>query len=145
LRTKTKSLSLLTGEDCSYDNWILTDGNNFLSGSVTDKRWEKFEVIKTPYKKFTLVQSVSFSLYSPVAVNLFVNDDKDLDFTYIEHEFQKGWNHISIFLRNNSIFYFLNNKEIKSMNAFHYHEIVVQENTTNIFWKIHNCTFQISL
>jgi hypothetical protein len=88
---------------------------------------------------------VSFSLYSPVAVNLFVNDDKDLDFTYIEHEFQKGWNHISIFLRNNSIFYFLNNKEIKSMNAFHYHEIVVQENTTNIFWKIHNYQFMMSV
>jgi hypothetical protein len=35
-----KSLSLLNGEDWSYDNWILTDGSKSLLGSVTDKRWE---------------------------------------------------------------------------------------------------------
>jgi hypothetical protein len=36
----TKSLSLLTKENWSYDNWILTNGSNSLSGSVMDKRWE---------------------------------------------------------------------------------------------------------
>jgi hypothetical protein len=40
IENSTKSLSLLTGEDWSYDNWILIDGSNFSSGSVTDKRRE---------------------------------------------------------------------------------------------------------
>jgi hypothetical protein len=40
LENSTKSLSLLTGKDWTYDNWILTDASNSTSGSVTDKRWE---------------------------------------------------------------------------------------------------------
>jgi hypothetical protein len=40
LENSTKSLSLLTGEDWSYDNWILTNGSNSSSGFVMDKRWE---------------------------------------------------------------------------------------------------------
>jgi hypothetical protein len=40
IENSIKSLSLLNGEDWSYDNWILTDGSKSLLGSVTDKRWE---------------------------------------------------------------------------------------------------------
>jgi hypothetical protein len=40
IENSTKSLRLLTGEDWSYDNWILTNASNSSSGSVTDKRRE---------------------------------------------------------------------------------------------------------
>jgi hypothetical protein len=40
IENSTKSLSLLSGEDWRYDNWILTNASNSLSGPVTDKRWE---------------------------------------------------------------------------------------------------------
>jgi hypothetical protein len=40
IENSTKSLSLLTGEDWTCDNWILIDGSNSSSGSVMDKRWE---------------------------------------------------------------------------------------------------------
>jgi hypothetical protein len=143
LENSTKSLSLLTGEDWSHDNWILTDGSNSSSGFVMDKRWENFEVIKTNYKTFTPVQSVSFSLYSPVEVNLFVNDDQYLDFTHIEHEFKKGWNHISIFVRNSSVFYLLNKQVIKSVDAFNPYEITVKTKN-DTFWKIHDYQFMMS-
>jgi hypothetical protein len=135
----TKSFSVLTGEEWGYDNWILTDGSNSLSESVTDKRWENFEIIKTNYKKFTSVKSVSFSLYSPLEVELFVNDDQDLDFTHLK-EFKKGWCHISILLRNNNVFYLLNNKIIKSVDAFNPHEITVKTKN-DIFWKTHYCEY----
>jgi hypothetical protein len=45
----TKSLSLLNGEDWSYDNWILTNGSNSVSGPVTDKRWESKYFISYRY------------------------------------------------------------------------------------------------
>jgi hypothetical protein len=83
---------------------------------------------------------VSFSLYSPVEVNLFVNDDEYLDFTYIEHAFKKGWNHISIFVRNNSVFYLLNKQVIKSVDAFNPYEITVKTKN-DTFWKIHDCEY----
>jgi hypothetical protein len=40
LENSTKSLSLLSVEDWSYDNCNLTDGSNSVSGPVMDKRWE---------------------------------------------------------------------------------------------------------
>jgi hypothetical protein len=47
----TKSFSVLTGEEWGYDNWILTDGSNSLSESVTDKRWEsKYLLLIICYK-----------------------------------------------------------------------------------------------
>jgi hypothetical protein len=86
---------------------------------------------------------VSFSLYSPVEVNLFVNDDQYLDFTHIEHEFKKGWNHISIFVRNSSVFYLLNKQVIKSVDAFNPYEITVKTKN-DTFWKIHDYQFMMS-
>jgi hypothetical protein len=83
---------------------------------------------------------VSFSLYSPVEVNLFVNDDQYLDFIHIEHEFKKGWNHISIFVRNSSVFYLLNKQVIKSVDAFNPYEITVKTKN-DTFWKIHDCEY----
>jgi hypothetical protein len=47
----TKSLSLLNGEDWSYDNWILTNGSNSVSGPVTDKRWETSMLSQGDYKR----------------------------------------------------------------------------------------------
>ncbi|XP_068901485.1 uncharacterized protein [Tenebrio molitor] len=138
----TKSLSLLIGEDWSCDNWILTDGSKSLSGSVTDKRWENLDVIKTNYKTFTSVQSVSFSLYSPGEVHLFANDDQDFDYNDLK-EFKNGWNHISIFLRNNNVFYLLNNKVIKSVDAFNPHNITIITNNDTL-WKIHDYQFIMS-
>jgi hypothetical protein len=137
----TKSLSLLTKENWSYDNWILTNGSNSLSGSVMDKRWENFEVIKTHYKTFTSVKSVSFSLHSPVEVQLFVNDENNLD--YINLKELKGWCHISIYLRNHNVFYLLNNKLIKSVDAFNPHEITVKT-SNDVFWKMHDYWFMMS-
>jgi hypothetical protein len=142
IENSIESLSLLSGEDWSYDNWILIDGSNSSSGSVTDKRWENFAVIKTNYKKFTSVKSVSFSLHLPGEVELFVNDYEDVDITHLK-DFKKGWNHISIFLRNNSVLYLLDNKVIKSADAFNPHEIAVKIND-DTFWKIHSYQFMMS-
>jgi hypothetical protein len=142
IENSTKSLSLLTGEDWSYDNWILAKGSNSLSGPVTDKRWEDFEIVTTNSKTFISENSVSFSLYSPVEVHLFVTKTQEPDFTYSK-ELKKGWNHISIYLTNNDVYYLLNNKVIKSMNALNPQQITV--NTENdIFWKIHDYHFLMS-
>jgi hypothetical protein len=142
IENSTKSLSLLIGQDWTCDNWILIDGSNSPSGSVIDKRWENFEVMKTNFKTFTFAQSVSISLHSPVEVQLHVSDYENLDYTHLK-EFKKGWNHISIFLRNNSVLYLLNNEVIKSADQFNPHEIAVKtENDT--FWKIHNYHFMMS-
>jgi hypothetical protein len=142
LENSTKSLSLLTGKDWTYDNWILTDASNSTSGSVTDKRWESFQVTKTNYKTFTYVQSVSFSLHSPVEVEVFVNDYEDLDYTHLK-ESREGWCHISIYLINNHVFYWLNNKVIKSMVAFTPHEVTVKTKNDTI-WKIHDYKYMMS-
>ncbi|XP_068902353.1 uncharacterized protein [Tenebrio molitor] len=142
IENSTKSLSLLIGQDWTCDNWILIDGSNSPSGSVIDKRWENFEVMKTNFKTFTFAQSVSISLHSPVEVKIFVNDYEDVNETHLK-DFKKGWNHISIFLRNNSVLYLLNNEVIKSADQFNPHEIAVKtENDT--FWKIHNYHFMMS-
>jgi hypothetical protein len=142
IENSTKSLSLLTGEDWSYDNWILAKGSNSLSGPVTDKRWEDFEIVTTNSKTFISENSVSFSLYSPVEVHLFVTKSQEPDFTYSK-ELKKGWNHISIYLTNNDVYYLLNNKAITSMNALNPQQITV--NTENgIFWKIHDYHFLMS-
>jgi hypothetical protein len=142
IENSTKSLSLLTGEDWSCDNWILTDGSNSLSGSVTDKRWENFEVIQTNNKTFTSVQTVSFSLHSPLDLQLWLID-KQKFFNVHLRELKEGWNHIYISLRNNSILYFLNNKQINLLNGFNPHQIIVQ--STNVtFWKIHDYQFMMS-
>jgi hypothetical protein len=53
IENSTKSLSLLTGEDWSYDNWILAKGSNSLSGPVTDKRWEGEYFLKLFFIKNT--------------------------------------------------------------------------------------------
>jgi hypothetical protein len=82
---------------------------------------------------------VSISLYSPVEVQIFVNDYEDVDITHLK-DLKKGWNHISIFLRNNSVFYLLDNKVIKSTDAFNPHEIAVKIND-DTFWKIHSCEY----
>jgi hypothetical protein len=97
------------------------------------------DVIKTNYKTFTSVQSVSFSLYSPGEVHLFANDDQDFDYNDLK-EFKNGWNHISIFLRNNNVFYLLNNKVIKSVDAFNPHNITIITNNDTL-WKIHDCEY----
>ncbi|XP_068902287.1 uncharacterized protein [Tenebrio molitor] len=142
IENSTKSLSLLTGEDWSYDNWILAEGSNSLSGPVRDKRWEDFEIVTTNAKTFISENSVSFSLYSPVEVHLFVTKSQEPDFTYSK-ELKKGWNHISIYLTNNDVYYLLNNKAITSMNALNPQQITV--NTENdIFWKIHDYQFMMS-
>ncbi|XP_068900243.1 uncharacterized protein [Tenebrio molitor] len=145
LENSTKSLSLLSGEDWSYDNWILTDGSNSVSGPVMDKRWEDFEVIKTNYIAFTSVQSVSLSLHSPVEVQLYVNDYQNLDHMNLKDlkDLKEGWCHISVFLRNNSVYYLLNNKVIKSVDAFNPHEITFKTKN-DTFWKIHDYQFIMS-
>ncbi|XP_068900709.1 receptor-type tyrosine-protein phosphatase alpha-like isoform X3 [Tenebrio molitor] len=142
IENSIKSLSLLNGEDWSYDNWTLTDGSKSLLGSVTDKRWENFEVIKTNYKRFTPVQSVSFSLHSPEKVEMTISDDQKLYENYIKVQ-KNGWNHISFLIRNNSLFYLLNNKVIKREDGFHPHQIIVKTKN-DIFWKIHNYQFMMS-
>jgi hypothetical protein len=61
IENSTKSLSLLTGEDWSYDNWILTDGSKSLSGSVTDKRWEsKYFLLFVIIHKIQVFQHLPF-------------------------------------------------------------------------------------
>jgi hypothetical protein len=98
-----------------------------------------FEIVTTNSKTFISENSVSFSLYSPVEVHLFVTKTQEPDFTYSK-ELKKGWNHISIYLTNNDVYYLLNNKVIKSMNALNPQQITV--NTENdIFWKIHDCEY----
>jgi hypothetical protein len=139
LENSTKSLSLLSVEDWSYDNCNLTDGSNSVSGPVMDKRWEDFEVIKTNYIAFTSVQSVSLSLHSPVEVQLYVNDHQNLDYMNLK-DLKEGWCHISVFLRNNSVYYLLNNKVIKSLDAFNPHEITFKTKN-DTFWKIHDCEY----
>jgi hypothetical protein len=101
-----------------------------------------FEVIKTNYKAFTFAQSVSLSLHSPVEVHLYVNDDQNLDYTNLK-DLNEGWYHISVFLRNNYVYYLLDNKVIKSVDTFNPHEITFKtENDT--FWKIHDYQFIMS-
>jgi hypothetical protein len=136
IENSTKSLSLLTGEDWSYDNWILTDGSKSLSGSVTDKRWENFEVIKTNYKTFNFVQSLSLSIYSPEEVELFVKNDQQHKAIILKDCKQK-WCHISTFSRNN-IFFYLDN-DVKSVPFNPYQINVKTKNDT--FWKIHDCEY----
>jgi hypothetical protein len=98
-----------------------------------------FEIVTTNSKTFISENSVSFSLYSPVEVHLFVTKSQEPDFTYSK-ELKKGWNHISIYLTNNDVYYLLNNKAITSMNALNPQQITV--NTENdIFWKVHDCEY----
>jgi hypothetical protein len=101
-----------------------------------------FEIVTTNSKTFISENSVSFSLYSPVEVHLFVTKSQEPDFTYSK-ELKKGWNHISIYLTNNDVYYLLNNKAITSMNALNPQQITV--NTENdIFWKVHDYHFLMS-
>jgi hypothetical protein len=56
IENSIESLSLLSGEDWSYDNWILIDGSNSSSGSVTDKRWESKYILRIIcYRKYKQV------------------------------------------------------------------------------------------
>jgi hypothetical protein len=73
-----------------------------------------------------------------VEVQLFVNDENNLD--YINLKELKGWCHISIYLRNHNVFYLLNNKLIKSVDAFNPHEITVKT-SNDVFWKMHDCEY----
>jgi hypothetical protein len=82
---------------------------------------------------------VSFSLHSPVEVEVFVNDYEDLDYTHLK-ESREGWCHISIYLINNHVFYLLNYKVIKSVVAFTPHEVTVKTKNDTI-WKIHDCEY----
>jgi hypothetical protein len=70
---------------------------------------------------------------------MIISDDQKLFENYIKVQ-KKGWNHISFFIRNNSLFYLLNNKVIKREDGFHPHQIIVKTKN-DIFWKIHNCEY----
>jgi hypothetical protein len=82
---------------------------------------------------------MSLSLSSSVEIEVFVDDDQNLDYTKIRLP-NEGWNHISITLQNNNVVYLLNGRIIKKVFDFSPRELVVKHRSP-IFFKIHNCKY----
>jgi hypothetical protein len=139
---ESKQLTLLNAKDWNQDGWVMTDANNSFQAHVTDKRWEYFGTDKTDYLRFSLNKSMSLSLFSPVEIEVFVDDDQNLDYTKKRLP-NEGWNHISIILQNNNVVYLLNGEVFKRVNDFSPRELVVKHRSP-IFFKIHNYMFMQS-
>jgi hypothetical protein len=142
IENSTKSLSLLSGEDWTYDNWVLTNASNSLSGPVTDKRWENFETFAETHITFDFVTSVSLSLYSPVKMKIRLVDEiggNDVPLSVTDEK----WCHISIGVKNNNVSCILNGEVIELLFGFNPHKIVI-ENEKDTFWKIHDYQFMMS-
>jgi hypothetical protein len=137
-----QQLTLLNEKDWNKDEWVMTDANNSFQAHVTDKRWEYFGTDKTDYLRFSLNKSMSLSLSSSVEIEVFVDDDQNLDYTKIRLP-NEGWNHISITLQNNNVVYLLNGRIIKKVFDFSPRELVVKHRSP-IFFKIHNYMFMQS-
>jgi hypothetical protein len=139
IENSTKSLSLLSGEDWRYDNWILTNASNSLSGPVTDKRWENFETFAETHITFDFVTSVSLSLYSPVKMKIRLVDEiggNDVPLSVTDEK----WCHISIGVKNNNVSCILNGEVIELLFGFNPQKIVI-ETEKDTFWKIHDCEY----
>jgi hypothetical protein len=132
-------VNFLKQDNWNNANWLLKDVNQFSYGAVTDKRWEDFEIVKTNYHRFRSITSVSFSVYSPFAVEFFTNDDDNLDYFEWNRSVQK-WLTFTILLQNNNVFYLENDEVIRTAPDFKPYEIVVKTKNET-FWKIHKCKY----
>jgi hypothetical protein len=107
---------------------------NLQKCSVSD-----FQIVKTNFQKFTLVTSLSFSVYSPFEIEFFTNNDDDLDYYKWNGGYQK-WLSFTILLQNNSVFYLKNDKVMRHVSDFKPYEIVVKTKNAT-FWKLHDCKY----
>jgi predicted metalloenzyme YecM len=82
---------------------------------------------------------MSLSLFSSVEIEIFIDDDQNLDYTKKRLP-NEGWNHISIILQNNNVVYLLNGEVFKRVDDFSPRELVVKHRSP-IFFKIHNCKY----
>jgi hypothetical protein len=85
---------------------------------------------------------MSLSLFASVEIEVFVNDEDNLDYTTLRLP-NEEWNHISIILQNNNIVYLLNGEVFKRVDEFSPRELVVKHRSP-IFFKIHNCKYEYS-
>jgi hypothetical protein len=85
---------------------------------------------------------MSLSLFESVKIEVFVNDEDNLDYTTLRLP-NKEWNHISIILQNNNVVYLLNGEVFKRVDEFSPRELVVKHRSP-IFFKIHNCKYEYS-
>jgi hypothetical protein len=135
-------LTLLNAKDWNQDGWVMTDASNSFQAHVTDKRWEYFGIDKTNYLRVSLNKSMSLSLFASVEIEVFVNDEDNLDYTTLRLP-NEEWNHISIILQNNNIVYLLNGEVLKRVDEFSPRELVIKHRSPT-FFKIHNYKFMQS-
>jgi hypothetical protein len=139
MTNNNEPVNFLKQDNWDNANWVLRDVSNFSQGVVTDRRWEDFEIVRTNYQRFTLVTSLSFSVYSPFEIEFFTNDDENLDYFKWNRGDQK-WLSFTILLQNNSVFYLENDEVMRTATDFKPYEIVVKTKNET-FWKIHKCKY----
>ncbi|XP_068900845.1 uncharacterized protein [Tenebrio molitor] len=130
--------SMLEKIDLTADNWILK--NERVVGSViVDKRWEDLFTIKSNYQMFNSTKSISFSLYvhSVTKIDIFINDEQNLEYFQFEIKNTKKWNHYAISVHNNNVYVLENGQTIRTTLDFNPYEFVIKSKE-DIFWKIHN-------
>ncbi|XP_068900562.1 uncharacterized protein [Tenebrio molitor] len=142
MTNNNEPVNFLKQDNWDNANWVLRDVSNFSQGVVTDRRWEDFEIVRTNYQRFTLVTSLSFSVYSPFEIEFFTNDDENLDYFKWNRGDQK-WLSFTILLQNNSVFYLENDEVMRTATDFKPYEIVVKTKNET-FWKIHKYQFMWS-
>jgi hypothetical protein len=96
--------------------------------------------IKSNYQMFNSTKSISFSLYvhSVTKIDIFINDEQNLEYFQIEIKNIKKWNHYAISVHNNNVYVLENGQTIRTTLDFNPYEFVIKSKE-DIFWKIHNC------
>ncbi|KAJ3620841.1 hypothetical protein MTP99_004755 [Tenebrio molitor] len=88
---------------------------------------------------FNSTKSISFSLYvhSVTKIEIFINDEQNLDYFQIDIKNIKKWNHYAISVHNNNVYVLENGQTIRTTLDFNPYEFVIKSKE-DIFWKIHN-------
>jgi hypothetical protein len=107
---------------------------------VNVRLFSDLSTIKSNYQMFNSTKSISFSLYvhSVTKINIFINDEQNLEHFPVEIKNIKKWNHYAISVHNNNVYVLENDQIIRTTVDFNPYEFVIKSKE-DIFWKIHNC------